>query len=59
MPTSVDKLTKQSSKGQIQAAISECIATEMHNGGEQSQAIAMCHAMSREKTGKELTKKGA
>ena len=54
----IEKLTKNSSESQIKAAISACIATEMHNGREQSQAIAMCHEMARDKTGKELGKKG-
>lgn len=54
MPTAVDKLTKDSKPAQIQAAISDCIATEVRGGREQEQAVAMCHEMAREKTGKEL-----
>jgi hypothetical protein len=56
MPTAVDKLNRDSSDAQIKAAISDCIATEIHAGREQSQAIAMCHSMARDKTGKELGK---
>ena len=54
MPTAVDKLTKTSSDEQVKAAISDCIATEVRDGREQDQAVAMCHDMAREKTGKEL-----
>ena len=53
MPTAVDKLTKTSSGEQVKAAISDCIATEVKGGREQDQAVAMCHDMAREKTGKE------
>lgn len=49
MPTAVDDLNERSSKGQVSAAISDCIATEMRNGKEQDQAIAMCHEMARRK----------
>ena len=51
MPTAVDKLSKDSSEEQIKAAISDCIASEVHAGRDQQQAVAMCYAMSREKTG--------
>jgi len=54
MPTAIDKLSKDSSDAQIKASISDCIATEVHNGRDQKQAIAMCYSMAREKTGKEL-----
>ncbi|MGW8177228.1 MAG: hypothetical protein ACWGQW_00305 [bacterium] len=54
MPTAVDKLDKNSSDAQVKAAVSDCIATEMNNGKAQDQAIAMCHQMARDKTGKEL-----
>ena len=57
-PTPIDKLDMNSHMGQINAAISECIAMEMDGGMEQSQAIAACHEMARKKTGKELAKKG-
>lgn len=52
MPTAVDKLTKDSSPEQIKAAISDCIATEVHAGREQEKAVAMCHRMADDKTGK-------
>jgi len=58
MPTAVDRLEKGSNDAQTKAAISDCIATEMHNGKPQEQAIAMCHEMARNKTGKELAKGG-
>ena len=58
MPTAVDKLSKGSSDAQVKAAISDCIATEMHNGKEQDQAAAICYSQAREKTGKELGKEG-
>ena len=58
MPTAVDKLSKGSSDAQVSAAISDCIATEINAGKERDQAIAMCHEMSRNKTGKKLEKKG-
>ncbi len=57
-PTAVDKLTKDSPDAQVKAAISDCIATEVHSGREQEQAIAMCHEMARKQTGKELAPKG-
>lgn len=56
-PTAVDKLTKQSSKGQTSAAISDCIAYHMDKGLTQEQAAGKCFGMAREKTGKELAPK--
>ena len=53
----LERLSKDSSPEQIQAAISSCIATEVKAGREQQQAIAMCYAQAREKTGKELGEK--
>jgi len=50
-PTAVDRLTKGSNEAQIQAAISDCIATEVHSGVDQKQAVAMCHEMARKQTG--------
>ena len=50
----MDKLDKSSADAQIKAAISSCIAMEVKSGKEQSQAVAMCYSMAREKTGKEL-----
>ena len=49
----IESLDKVSGKGQVQAAISACIAQEIHNGKDPEQAKAMCYSMSREKTGKE------
>ena len=54
----ITRLTKDSGKAQIDAAISSCIATEVRAGREQDQAAAMCHSMVREKTGKALAPKG-
>lgn len=45
----VERLTKESKKGQTQAAISACIANEIRRGRDQQQAIAMCMGMAREK----------
>jgi len=55
--TEIDKLDKDSSDAQIKAAISACIAQEVRAGREQDQAVAMCHQMARDKTGKELAQK--
>lgn len=46
----IEKLTPGSSKAQINAAISECIAAEVRAGRPQEQAVAMCRAMAQEKT---------
>ena len=53
----IERLDKASSDEQIKAAISSCIASEVNAGREQSQAIAMCHQMARDKTGKGLAPK--
>ena len=58
MPTQVDSLTSDSSDEQVDEAISSCIASEVRRGRAQDQAVAMCHSMAREKTGKELKPKG-
>lgn len=50
----MEKLDKNSGDAQIQAAISACIATEVKAGKPQAQAVAMCHEMARNKTGKSL-----
>ena len=50
---SIKRLTKDSSDAQVQAAISDCIATEVKGGMKQDQAIAACHSMARKQTGKE------
>ncbi len=47
----IERLSRDSSKGQISAAVSACIATEVRAGREQDQAIAMCSEMARGKTG--------
>ena len=54
----IDALDKASSDEQKKAAISACIAQEMHGGREQQQAIAMCHQMARDKTGGTPAKEG-
>lgn len=54
MPTAIDRLEKNSSKAQEDAAISDCIATEIKHGKDRDQAVAMCHSMAREKMGKEM-----
>ncbi len=51
-PTAVDRLEPGSEKGQVKAAISDCIATEVRAGKSQEQAVAMCMEMSRKKTSK-------
>lgn len=45
----IEALTKGSSKAQVQASVSACIAVEVRGGTEQEQAIAMCHEMARDK----------
>lgn len=52
----IDRLEPSSDEAQIKAAISACIAAEVHRGHDQNQAIAMCHSMAGKKTGKELNK---
>jgi len=47
----IDALGKDASDEQTKAAISACIAQEVHSGREQEQAVAMCHEMARKKTG--------
>ena len=47
----IQRLSADSDDAQVKAATSACIATEVHNGRPQDQAIAMCHSMVREKTG--------
>ena len=53
----IERLRKNSSQDAIDAAISACIATEVRTGRKQDQAVAMCHSMAREKTGKALAPK--
>jgi hypothetical protein len=54
----IEKLNKQSRKGQRSAAISDCIAREVRRGRDQEQAVAMCHEMARRKTGGSPPKEG-
>jgi len=58
MPTLAEKLTHQSSQGQISAAISDSISQLVNEGMPQKQAIAVAHEMARKATGKALEKKG-
>ncbi len=45
----IERLSKDSSPAQTQAAISACISQEVRGGMEQQQAIAACHSMAKEK----------
>jgi len=45
----IDRLEKESTPEATNAAISACIAAEVRAGVEQSQAVAMCMSMAREK----------
>ena len=45
------RINKGSSESQMKAAMSACIATEVKNGREQQQAIAMCSEMMRARIG--------
>lgn len=47
----LEALTVDSGEAQVKAALSSCIAMEVKAGKEQSQAIATCHAMIRERVG--------
>ena len=51
MPTAIDRLEPGADEGQMKAAISDCIATEVRAGKSQEQAVAMCMEMVRKKTG--------
>ena len=52
MPLAVDSLTPQSSREQIQKAISESVSQCMAEGGrEQDQCVAMAHGIAKKKTG--------
>ena len=57
MPTAVDNLTRDSSDEAVDEAVSSCIASEVRGGRQTDQAVAMCHEMARDKTGKELKPK--
>ena len=54
MPTLAEKLTPQSSKGQISAAISDSISQLVNEGRPQEQAVAIAHEQARKATGKSL-----
>ena len=54
MPTLAEKLTPDSSKGQISAAVSDTIAHYMRKGKPQDQAVAIAHEQAAKATGKEL-----
>ena len=48
----IESLTQESSGDVIDAAVSQCIATEIRRGRAQDQAIAMCIGQANTKTGK-------
>ncbi len=50
----ITKLSKDSSDAQARAAVSSCIATEVHSGRDQKQATAMCYSMVEEKIGRKI-----
>ena len=54
----IERLSNGSSKGQISAAVSACIAAEVRGGREQDQAVAMCSEMARGKTAGKPAPKG-
>jgi len=56
-PTMAEKLTSQSSQGQISAAISESVRKLMDEGYPQDQAVAISYEQARKATGKELARK--
>lgn len=57
MPTMAEKLTLQSSDGQIAAAISESIRKLMDEGRPQDQATRIAYEQAAKATGKELGRK--
>lgn len=57
MPTKAEGLTKDSSPGAIQAAISASISMLVEEGRPQEQAIVIAYSQARKATGKELKKK--
>jgi len=56
-PTMAEKLTSQSSQGQISAAISESVRKLMDEGYPQHHAVAIRYEQARKATGKELARK--
>lgn len=55
----MERLSQDSEKAQVDAAVSACIAAEVRAGREQDQAVAMCMGMARDKTGGRPPKGGA
>ncbi len=53
----IEKLNKGSSDAQAKAAVSSCIATEVHAGRDQKQAVGMCYAMVEKKIGRKIGSK--
>ncbi|KKN75143.1 hypothetical protein LCGC14_0383020 [marine sediment metagenome] len=45
----IERLSKDSKKAQIGAAISACISAEVRGGMPQDQAMAACHEQARQK----------
>ncbi len=43
----IEALSKTSKKGQVSAAISACVQSEMRRGKTQDEALGMCHGMAR------------
>lgn len=56
MPTLAEGLKPESSPAQTKAAISDCVAQQLHEHPEmsQEQAVAVCYSMARKATGQEL-----
>jgi len=57
MPTPAEKLSAKSSKGEIQAAISESIAMLIDEGREQEQATAIAYSQAEKATGGKVKSK--
>ena len=56
MPLDAERLTADSSKDAIRAAISKSIQQCMQEGKSQQECAAMAYGIARDKTGKELGK---
>ena len=54
----IERLSKDSEKAQISAAVSACIAREVRAGKTQDEAAGMCYGMVRDKTGGQPPKEG-
>lgn len=50
----IEQLSPRSTPEEIDQAVSACVAAEVRLGKDQRQAVAMCAAMAKEKTGKGL-----